>query len=324
MYTVVAGDTCQSIAANFNVPVEDLIAANGLPVDCSTLQVNQTLTVQLPSPSLPKTVEGLRGLLSIAYYNQPDGTQRVEYSITTKDFPLIRLEGDNLEPLQKYHNRPVNIWGVVDRYDTTYGWNIPIVKVDHYELPFPDVNFEILKGTQRMADMTGHGLFIADEGKTYIMLDPYGALQPGVIAVGNIADPILVEALIIPDETAEEYPAIRIFSAKPAFDPVTGQAATLEITADRPITLDEPRLPNTSPTPGQTGPTMTIEKVELVYYITDPRYSAVTGYPSDPAYVQPMWRFYGHYSNGDEFEFLVQALKDEFLSPVIQTVQPPG
>jgi hypothetical protein len=68
---------------------------------------------------------------------------------------------------------------------------------------------------------------------------------------------------------------------------------------------------------------MTIEKVELVYYITDPRYPARDA-SSRPAYIQPMWRFYGHYSNGDEFEFLVQALSEQFLSPVIQTVQPPG
>lgn len=66
--------------------------------------------------------------------------------------------------------------------------------------------------------------------------------------------------------------------------------------------------------------TMTIKKIELVYYISDPRYQTN---PADPGYIQPMWRFYGHYYDGSEFEFLVQALKDEFLLPEIQTIQSP-
>ena len=71
-----------------------------------------------------------------------------------------------------------------------------------------------------------------------------------------------------------------------------------------------------------TAPTLTIEKVELVYYVPDPRASSPD--PSAPIYIQPVWRFYGHYSNGHRFEILVQALKEEYLLPELAPYTPPG
>ena len=95
----------------------------------------------------------------------------------------------------------------------------------------------------------------------------------------------------------------------------------LTVTADQPTITTE--QPGEQPTGSLPTATMTIEKVELVYYISDPRY-AVADPTADPAYIQPMWRFTGHYNDGSTFEFLVQALRDEFLSPEIQTIQGPG
>ena len=37
-----------------------------------------------------------------------------------------------------------------------------------------------------------------------------------------------------------------------------------------------------------------------------------------------MWLFTGHYSNGDELEILVQALQQQYLSPELEPVEPPG
>jgi hypothetical protein len=39
----------------------------------------------------------------------------------------------------------------------------------------------------------------------------------------------------------------------------------------------------------------------LVYYIPDSRYISFAA-GSDAEYIQPAWRFYGHYSDGGEFE----------------------
>lgn len=316
MYTVVAGDTCQSIATAFKVSVKDLVAADGQPVDCSTLQVDQTLTIQLPSPSLPKTVEGLRGMLMVNQYNRPDGSQRMEYALVTAspDYPYVVLEGDGLDALKGYRNRPVDVWGALEMDASQFAL---VVKVDRFEIPFPDLNFQILKGTEKITEVEGQSvlLFTTEDGQTFLELNSDCNSPAGVeSALSAEQSAIQIEALAIPNQTWGGYSAVCTFSKAPALDP-SGQPIELQVTADQVYVMEDPIT--------NVPPTMTIEKVELVYYITDPRYPA-TGASSSPAYVQPMWRFYGHYSNGDEFEFLVQALKDEFLSPVIQTVQPPG
>jgi hypothetical protein len=66
---------------------------------------------------------------------------------------------------------------------------------------------------------------------------------------------------------------------------------------------------------------MTIEKIELAYFAHDQRWQNY-----EPAYLQPVWRFSGHYEDGSEFEILVQALKPEFLLPELEDepVPPPG
>ena len=316
MYTVVAGDTCQGIAATFEVSVEDLIAENGLPADCSTLQVDQTLTIQVPSPSLPETVEGLRGMLMVNQYNRPDGSQRMEYALITAnpDYPYVLLEGDGLDALKGYRNRPVDVWGALEMDASQFAL---VVKVDKFEIPFPDLNFQILKGTEKIVEVENQTvlLFTTKDGQTFLELNsdcnsPAGA--ESALSANETA--IQAETLAIPSQAWGGYPTVCMFSKAPTLDP-SGQPIELQVTSDQVYVMEDPIT--------NVPPTMTIEKVELVYYITDPRYPAA-GASSSPAYVQPMWRFYGHYSNGDEFEFLVQALKDEFLSPVILTVQPPG
>ena len=54
--------------------------------------------------------------------------------------------------------------------------------------------------------------------------------------------------------------------------------------------------------------------MELTYYVTNQHWQ-VEHLDGGPQYIQPAWRFSGHYSNGDEFEILVQALKQEYLLP---------
>jgi len=75
--------------------------------------------------------------------------------------------------------------------------------------------------------------------------------------------------------------------------------------------------------PAFTLPTATIESIDLAYHVRYPPYTL-----ADPTagiqYIQPVWRFYGHYSNGDEFEILVQALTEEHLLPELSPYTPPG
>ena len=92
----------------------------------------------------------------------------------------------------------------------------------------------------------------------------------------------------------------------------------MTITADQPYVMDGALDPEE-----YIPPDATIEKVELVYHLSDPRYAPPAANAS-PQYIQPAWRFQGHYSNGDEFEILVQALKQEYLLPEIEGFTPPG
>ncbi len=306
-YTAQAGDTCRSIADAFNIPVEDLLAANNLPADCSALQIGQELII--PAPVQPQKVEGVRGTMSITIYKQADGSQRVEYGFTTdaNPYPYLMLEGENLEALQAYQNRPVDVWGTVEANEAGQ----PVLKVERYEIPFPDLQFQILRGTQTLITLNGQPatLFTTTEGTTYIQLNPGGGVDGST--VGNLGDQVEIEALIIPDESFGGYPALRIFAAQTADSP-----EPLKITADQIYTVD-------LATDEYTPPTMTIERVELVYYMPNPRYH-VGEFEPDQRYIQPAWLFTGHYSDGSSFFILIQALKQEFLLPEIAPYTPPG
>lgn len=307
-YTVRAGDTCHSIADAFNVPVEDLLAANNLPADCSTLQIDQQLLI--PAPAQPQKVEGVRGMMSITIYKNANGSQRVEYGFVTNanPYPYLTLEGENLEALQAYQNRPVDVWGMVETNEAGQ----PVLKVERYEIPFPDLQFQILRGTQTYITLNGEPatLFTTTDGKAYIQLNPGGGVDGST--VGNLDDQIEIEALIVPDETFGGYPALRIFAAQTADSP-----EPLKVTADQIYTIDLAAEGEYVP------PTMTIERVELVYYMPDPRYHVGELEP-DRRYIQPAWLFTGHYSDGTAFFILVQALKQEFLLPEIAPYTQPG
>jgi hypothetical protein len=63
-------------------------------------------------------------------------------------------------------------------------------------------------------------------------------------------------------------------------------------------------------------------KSGAVYYMPDPYF--VTTELSRSTYLQPAWLFRGHYSDGSEFEYLIQALKEEFLLPELAPYTQPG
>ncbi|MEX1247821.1 MAG: hypothetical protein WEA61_05020 [Anaerolineales bacterium] len=281
--------------------------------------------VPLPTPvsaQLPigERFEGTRGTLNVAFFTQTDGSQRVEYSWSYlregQPYPtVVRLQGGVLRSLREYHNQPVEIWGEITGYDQ-YG--TPMVDVERAEVPFTDSEFQILHGTQQTMQLEGQPaiLFITEDGSQYVQLMPGGGLDSTLLGVEG--DPVLLEALIVPDESFGGYPAIHIFSGSMAISPKDGQAMQLELSADQLAVMDEPQ-PLTQET--YEVPTASIEVIELVYLIPYPSYAQPS---EDPTYIQPMWRFAGRYTSGEEFEILVQALRPEYLLPEIQAIEPAG
>ena len=105
-----------------------------------------------------------------------------------------------------------------------------------------------------------------------------------------------------------------------AVNPKDGQPVEFTGSAEKIYIVDESVQPGTE---DFMPPELTIESVELVYYAPEPR-TRRGGAGSDTIYLQPAWRFYGHYSDGSQVEFLVQALKEEFLLPELEPYSGPG
>jgi len=153
-YTVQEGDTLTSIAQAHGITVDQLMQANGL--NDPMIFIDQRLVIpgaQSIQPAVGQRIEGQRGLMNITIYKRPNGNQRVEYILNylPENAPysyMMLLEGENLQALQAYQNRPVEIWGTVDRYDDRYA--MPVIKVERFEIPFPDLQFQIMRGTQKI------------------------------------------------------------------------------------------------------------------------------------------------------------------------------
>ena len=318
-YIVQAGDTLTSIAGTYGISLDQLVQANGLSID-SIIYVDQQLIIPDAKTSQNEAgqkVEGLRGIINITIYNQADGTQHTEYILShisnenSYTFMML-LEGSNLQGLQAYQHLPIEIWGMIEDYDKRY--DMPIVKVERFEIPYPDLKFQILHGTQQTGEVDGQPvlLFITDDGTTYVQSTP--GSQPEIFLLGNIGDPVILEALSVPDETIGGYPTLQVFSSALANSPKNDEPVELTITADQIYTyeISSPFSDTYAP------PMLVIEKVELMYYVTNPHWQ-VDDISDSPRYIQPVWRFYGHYENGGEFEVIVQALKEEYLLPELET-----
>ncbi|MCL4528372.1 MAG: LysM domain-containing protein [Chloroflexi bacterium] len=323
-YTIKAGDTLSKIASEFGVSVDELAQANGIS-DPGTIYIGQTLVI--PGAALPtlQKVEGLRGILYMTIYKNSGGGQRIEYflQLTTPPYDRPLLQGANLEVLQAFQNRPVDIWGTMEIQNGQ-----PVLNVDRYEIPFPDLQFQILRGTQKSVTLDGKPatLFTTSDGKTYVQLSPSGSVVDNS-TIGKAGDEVLLEALAVPNENFGGYPALRVFKGAVAINPKNGQPMEMQITDDKPYVTQElagsPNTQQSAEPPNAQQPTATIERVELIYYMPNPRNT--TGELSlDQRYIQPAWLFTGHYSDGTEFFILVQALKTEFLLPESAPYTPPG
>ena len=323
IYSVQEGDTCGAIAQKYGVSVQELITANNLSDQC-IITIGQTLLIPGGTNGPQSQVEKLRGILAITIYEQTDGSRRTVYSFfnmsmseTPGTFYFYLLEGDALENLGQLNGRPIDVWGTVVPPDDS---GVATIRMDRFEVPFPDLQYQILKGTQTSVEVDGLSvlLFTDENGNDYVELtpncvDPFGPDS----MVGQPGDSILIEALPVPGVTFGDYPAVCVYSSVMAVNPKTNQPMELPITADQPSVLPEPPSVEAG-----NIPTATIESVELVYYIPNPAYG--TPDPKNGQYIQPAWRFQGHYSDGSEFEILVQALRREYLLPEVAPHPSPG
>lgn len=263
----------------------------------------------IASPT-PNTVpgqrlDGIRGDLQVFIYQKSDSSQVMEYRLgvpTGDAYIAYILQGADLSGLNAAHNRPVDIWGTVTGYTPTGN---PIVTVERSVIPYPDLKFQVLSGTEQVVTLDGLDVILltTEEGQTYVEFSG-DAPAPSFSLTGVAGESVNVLALLIPNESFGGYPAARVFGGGPASE------TTKEQVAEMPVGLDKPYIIPGDPPSLTTLPALTIERIELGYYISDPRNP-----PPTDAYLQPAWHFYGRYDNGDFFECVVQALVPELLYP---------
>ena len=322
-YIVKEGDTCDSIATSFGVSIRNIISENNLAENC-LIKIGDVLKIpgNSSSPSnAEQQIEGVRGILMVTIYKQADGSQRVEYGLYPKPnespFFFASLQGSNIQELDAYHNRPIDIWGTVTGVDQN---GMPQIQVERYEIPYPDLQFQILSGKQKLAELEGERgtLFTTSDGTTYAQLTSNGF--PDSTILGEEGNDVILQTLAIPGDSFGGYPALRVFEGALVVNPNDSQPTELTGSAGKPNIVDETISAGME---NYVPPTLTIEKVELVYYVPDPSYGSRNPNPG-PYYLQPAWHFYGHYSDGSEASFLVQALKQEFLLPELEPYSGPG
>lgn len=275
---------------------------SGTPVSWPTPE-----PVASPTPNtVPgQRLDGIRGDLQVFIYQKSDSSQVMEYRLgvhTGDAYIAYILQGADLSGLNEAHNRPVDIWGTVTGYTPTGN---PIVTVDRSVVPYPDLEFQVLSGTEQVVTLDGLDVILltTEEGQTYIEFSG-DTPAPSFSLTGVAGESVNLLALLIPNESFGGYPAARVYGGGPASE------MTKEQVAEMPIGMDKPYIIPGDPPSLTTLPALTIERIELGYYISDPRNP-----PPTDAYLQPAWHFYGHYDNGDFFECVVQALIPAYLYP---------
>ncbi|MBN2117962.1 MAG: LysM peptidoglycan-binding domain-containing protein [Anaerolineales bacterium] len=300
-YIVRDGDTLQEIAASYNISAEEILQANGM----TDPQIAVGSVLIIPVTRL----EEERGTVDVQVFEKPDGRRRTSYTfVSERDQMYYQLKGDNLEVLQETANRPIEIWGdlSVDEAGAAF------LTMEKFEPLYPDLQFQVLTGTQTTKELNGERVILfTTGGTTYIQLDQDGGYPDRHYYEDG--KEVNIEVLQIPDETYAGYPALRVFQMMPtSSNPATGTPTPVGLprTANTIEVLPDPFGNADSYTP----PSITIEKVELMYYVSDPSYYDETLEPA-PIHLQPVWYFYGHNENGDEVNIYIQALRQEYLLP---------
>jgi len=270
----------------------------------------------LPAPYKPgDQVDGATGRVVANQHIYPDGRQALEVSISgdpVGDQPgwFAALSGPNIQDLTQYQSLPVRIWGKVSGLGAD-GW--PVIEVERFEEAYPGLRFQAWLGTWQpvyLEDKTVL-LFTDNQGKQYVLS---GSIRMGTdAAIGRQGDSVIIEGLAIPGETFGGYPVIDE-SAGGVADGRTDLNG-YQISSGQVHVWDESG--GLGSQPAQVQGTGTVEQVELAYAAASLQRCGGE-LKSDPEqapwlYVQPVWRFSGHFEDGRSFEIQVQAMPEEYL-----------
>lgn len=314
-YTVQEGDTLGSIASKHSVSVSELNRVNNLS-DENVIAVGWVLII--PGVSGPTRIDGEEGVMQVQLFEKPDGRQREAYTFIGKiDQTYYQVQGENLKQLQDVANRPIKIWGSIS-YDEM---GTAFLTLERFESLYPDLQFEIVTGTQQSTEIDGTSVVLfTTDGTTYVQMLPSGG-SPAYTFDEHTTE-VNLEILRVPGETYAGYPTVRVFNSGPAINNATGEPLQLPSVTGKLEAMPDPY----GNSDAYVYPDVIIEHVELIYLTNNPAYrdSNNPDAPVGQGYIQPVWHFQGYYSDGSNLDILVQALKQEYLSPDITPYSGPG
>ena len=177
------------------------------------------------------------------------------------------------------------------------------VNVEKLEPVYPGVKVQVWMGKFDKVNLEGKDvmLFTNADGSQYVL---GSSIDNSQVDYGVVpGDPVIVEGLLVPDQSFGGHPVVIDYNVNPAsgMDDLEQYAAmTLQ-----PVLIREP---------GKAGSRRigTVTKIELAYYTDEPRNTFQQ--PGAPLpFVQPVWRFSGTYDDGAGFALIVQALDPTYL-----------
>jgi hypothetical protein len=262
-----------------------------------------------PTPAPTPLPEGMRPGdqvegLEVTVHVQPGG-----FGLLTLDERLwINVQAPTPDGLAALDNLPVRVWG-------TAGAPLngqPAIRIDRYEEIYPGLRIQAWLGTWQQTQIEGQDvlLFTAQDstlenvqpGTQYVLFSP--ALNTGSPNVhGGVGTPgmaVIYEGLLIQGEQFGGYPVIHTYSGA-----VAGKRQNLD---GYTFAAPEPESPGPGAEIGLPKGEAVVDNIELVYFTVNTR-GGPRSPDTPPIYIQPVWRFLGHYADGTRLEIMVQALK---------------
>ncbi len=262
--------------------------------------------IPLPTPMAQtgQRLDGAQGKLWLTVHHYSDDQRQYRASITfdpTPQWPnglTVDLTGSDLASMEAYHLMPVRVWG---EFVDGANYN-PDLKIERFEPVYPGLKPLSLTGTGEVITLDGREviLFTAENGDAYVLNSSIQDADPQEVFF-KPQDALVVFGVAYPDQALGGYPILedRGLLAANSMSP-QGSFSTIQ-----PPVIEEQ---------GQLGqPKIAfVELVELIYY-TDMFNTMMPQIDQLTHYIQPVWRFSGHYADGRAFLILVQAVQAQYL-----------
>lgn len=241
-------------------------------------------------------IDGVEGPFYLAlerYANGSESKRMFFYPTQQESLPEVyevRLNGGELDGIDQFHTLPIRLWGTVIEFKE----NIFTLDVSRYEAVYPGLDVQAWLGTWELVELGGKNVirFQDQQGQQYLLAS--SLLYEQTEFAGFPGDLVILEGLQIPGNMYEGLPVIE---ERSGIMVEIGQTSLegYQLVSKEINVIENQQL---------VGGRLTIDNIELVYLASDLRFGPLEpGQP--PMYIQPGWRFSGHYDDGRKVVILI-------------------